>query len=158
MERQSGSPSSLGQTLLQPDILGGAVLACFGVLGLVFGASLDVGTTRRMGPGYFPKLLSWLLVVLGGIVAAVGLKAKAATVSAVVWRPVALITVAVVVFGVLMDRAGLLLATAAVIGLSAFAGRDARPVEVVALAAAMAVLAAVLFVYLLGLPLPLWVR
>jgi len=158
VENASGQRKGLARALLQADILGGLLLAAFGVFGLVFGASLDIGTTRRMGPGYFPKLLSWMLIALGAIVAASGAKARGATVSAIVWRPVALVTVAVIVFGVLMDHAGLLLATAAVIAVSAFAGRDARPVEVVALAVAMAVLAAGLFVYLLGLPLPLWVQ
>ena len=112
--------------LLQADILGGLLPACFGVLGLIFGPSLDTGTTRRMGPGYFPKLLSWILIALGGIIAAAGAKAtaRAETVSAIVWRPVALITVAVVVFGVLMDRAGLLLATGALVGTDLTSGRS----------------------------------
>jgi hypothetical protein len=144
--------------LLQQDILGGVLLAAFGVLGLVFGASLDMGSTRRMGPGYFPKVLSWLLIVLGGLIAAFSVKGSREAVTGIVWRPVALITVATAVFGVLMDRAGLILATAGVIILSAFAGRDARLIEVGVLAVTMAVLAAGLFVYLLGLPLPLWIQ
>ena len=43
--------------------------ALFIVLGVGFGLnaylSLDLGTTMRMGPGYFPLLLSGLLVILG---------------------------------------------------------------------------------------------
>ena len=140
------------------DILGGLLLVGLGVAGLVFGAPLAMGTPRRMGPGFFPTILSWLLIGLGGIVAVGGAMRAGAMASRIAWRPLILITAAVGAFGALIDRAGLLLATVAVVALSAFAGRDARPAEVAALAVTMAVCTAVLFVYALGQPLPLWGR
>jgi hypothetical protein len=140
------------------DVLGGLLLVGLGVAGLVFGAPLAIGTPRRMGPGFFPMILSWLLIGLGGVVAIGGAVRAGATASRIAWRPLILITVAVGAFGALIDRTGLLLATVAVVALSAFAGRDARPAEVAALAVTMAVCTAVLFVYALGQPLPLWGR
>jgi hypothetical protein len=141
------------------NVLGGALLVAFGVLGLVLGASLDMGTPLRMGPGFFPRTLSWLLVALGGVIAAQGIVAlDAETATRVVWRPLVLITTAVVAFQLLIDRAGLMAATAAVVVLGAVAGRDARPAEVGALAVIMAICTAVLFVHVLNLPLPLWGR
>jgi hypothetical protein len=147
------------RVLQRQNVLGGLLLVIFGVLGLVLGASLDVGTARRMGPGFFPRVLSWLLIALGGGIAAQGAVASdAATATCIGWRPLALITTAVVAFQVLIDRAGLIAATAAVVGLGAVAGRDARATEVAALAVIMAVCVALLFVYALNLPLPLWGR
>jgi len=140
------------------DVLGGLLLVAFGVAGLVFGASLDMGTARRMGPGFFPTILSWLLIGLGVLVAAGGLARSGATATGIAWRPVILITISVAVFGALIDSVGLLVATAAVVVLASFAGRDARPLEIVGLAVAMAICAGLLFVYALGQPLPLWRR
>jgi hypothetical protein len=134
------------------------LLVIFGVLGLLLGASLDPGTARRMGPGFFPRILSWMLILLGAAIAGAGTTRAGEPAGALRWRPLILVTAAVMTFGVLIDRIGLIPATAATVALGAFAGRDARPREVAALAVAMAVCAAGLFVYALGLPLPLWGR
>lgn len=140
------------------DVLGGLLLIALGVAGLVFGAPLEMGTPRRMGPGFFPTILSWLLIGIGGVVAIGGMGRADAMASRIAWRPLTLITVAVAAFGALIDRTGLVLATVAVVALGAFAGRDARPAEVAALAVTLAVCTALLFVYALGQPLPLWGR
>ena len=141
------------------DFLGGLLLAVFGVLGLILGADFDVGSARRMGPGFFPKVLSWLLIAIGGTIAAQGAMASGGeTVTRITWRPLVLVTIAVLAFQLLIDRVGLIAATAVVVGVGAVAGRDARPIEVVTLAAIMAAGVAVLFVYALNLPLPLWGR
>ena len=46
-----------------------------GALGLWLGWDYAFGTTARMGPGFVPKLLCWLLVGTGAVVAAIGLTA-----------------------------------------------------------------------------------
>ncbi len=149
----------MARILQRQNVLGGLLLVAFGVLGLILGASLAMGTARRMGPGFFPRILSWSLIAIGGAIAAQGAVASdGETATRVTWRPLVLITIAVVAFQFLIDRVGLIAATVAVVGLGAVAGRDARPTEVGALAAIMAAGVAVLFVYVLNLPLPLWGR
>jgi hypothetical protein len=86
------------------------------------------------------------------------MQADAEIATRIVWRPLMLITAAVLAFQLLIDRAGLIAATVAVVVVGAIAGRDARIAEVGALAAIMAVCTAVLFVHVLNLPLPLWGR
>jgi hypothetical protein len=141
------------------NVLGGLLLVAFGILGLLLGTSLDLGTAHRMGPGFFPRVLSWLLIAIGGTLAAQGAMASGGeTVTRITWRPLVLVTIAVLAFQLLIDRVGLIAATAAVVGVGAVAGRDARPIEVATLAVIMAACTAVLFVYVLNLPLPLWGR
>jgi hypothetical protein len=111
-----------------------------------------------MGPGFFPTILSWLLILLGAAIGAARALPSGEPASPIAWRPVILITAAVIVFSLLIDRAGLVAATAGVVSVGACAGRDVRPLEVVLLAGVMAISAAGLFVYALGLPLPLWGR
>jgi hypothetical protein len=145
--------------LRRQDVLGGLLLVLFGVLGLALGTSLDMGTARRMGAGFFPRVLSWLLIAIGGLIGVQGAMASdGETASRVTWRPLVLVTIAVVAFQLLIDRLGLIVATASVVAVGAFAGRDARPAEVAALAVIMAACVAVLFVHVLNLPLPLWGR
>ena len=43
------------------DVVGGLVVVGIGVLFLLFGRELPVGSSFRMGPGYFPAILSWLM-------------------------------------------------------------------------------------------------
>ena len=47
------------------DVVGGLVIVGIGGLFLLFGRELPVGTSFRMGPGYFPAILSWVMVALG---------------------------------------------------------------------------------------------
>ena len=65
------------QMLVLRDIWAGALLAAFGVAALVFGADLAMGTARRMGPGYMPYGLAWLLVLCGAAVALRGVVGRA---------------------------------------------------------------------------------
>jgi hypothetical protein len=144
--------------LRRQDVLGGLLLIAFGLLGLLLGTDLDPGTARRMGPGFFPRILSWLLIALGVVVTAGGVRTRGESVTPVLWRALVYIMAAVVAFWLAIDRAGLVAATIAVIGLGGLGGRNPRPLEIVLLAVSMSVATALLFVYALNLPLPLWGR
>lgn len=145
--------------LRRQDVLGGLLLVSVGILALALGAPLEAGTARRMGPGFFPRILAGLLIGLGGYIGVQGFRSATGEVAGrIAWRPLLLVTAAAVAFQLLIDRAGLVAATAAVVVLGAVAGRDARPVEVGLLASILAVGTALLFVYVLQLPLPLWGR
>ena len=47
------------------DVVGGLVVVGIGGLFLLFGRELPVGSSFRMGPGYFPAILSWLMGSVG---------------------------------------------------------------------------------------------
>lgn len=53
---------------LSKDFLSGLMFIAFGLTALWFGRHLAPGTTVRMGPGYVPHMLAYILIVLGGIV------------------------------------------------------------------------------------------
>jgi hypothetical protein len=59
-------------------------------------------------------------------------------------------------FGAALQWLGLVAAVAALVLVGAYAARDVRPLENVALAAVMILFSVAVFVWLLGLPLPLW--
>lgn len=137
---------------LHRDILAGALFVLIGAFALAVARGYPVGDAMRMGPGYFPTALGWLLIALG---AWVGLRAaRTHDWQPVIWawKPLAWISASIVLFGLLMPRLGLLPALIAMLPVAAAAGREFRAREVLVLTAAMSALAAGVFVYGLRLP------
>lgn len=47
------------------DIIGGLLMTAAGLFFAIYGREYDMGTGARMGPGFFPVVLGWILAVLG---------------------------------------------------------------------------------------------
>ena len=71
-------------------------------------------------------------------------------------RPIAVSLAAIVLFGIALQWLGLVAAVAVLVLVGAYAARDVRPLENVVLAVVMVLFSVAVFVWLLGLPLPLW--
>jgi hypothetical protein len=138
------------------DIWAGLLLTAFGVAALTFGADLPMGMARRMGPGYMPYGLGWLLILCGAVVAFRGLVGAGTAVERMRLRPFLGVIGGGLAFALLIDRGGILLASAGAIAGAALADRTSRWHEAAALAALAMIFAAVVFVKLLGLTIPLW--
>jgi hypothetical protein len=146
----------LFRLLTLQDVRAGLLLTAFGVAALVFGAELPMGTARRMGPGYMPYGLAWLLILCGAVVVLRGVVGAGATVEKMRLRPFVGVIGGGLAFALLIDRGGILLASAGAIAGAALADRTSRWHEVAALVALSTAFAAVVFVKLLGLTIPLW--
>ena len=53
---------------LSKDLLSGLMFIGFGMVALAFGQKLALGTPVRMGPGYVPHMLSFILLSLGSVI------------------------------------------------------------------------------------------
>lgn len=53
---------------LSKDLLSGLMFIVFGMTALYFGEKLALGTPVRMGPGFVPRMLSFILLSLGSII------------------------------------------------------------------------------------------
>jgi hypothetical protein len=144
------------QMLVLRDIWAGALLAAFGVAALIFGADLAMGTARRMGPGYMPYGLAWLLVLIGAAVALRGVIGAGAAVEPMRLRPFLGVLGGGLAFALLIGRGGILLASAGAIAGAALADRSTRWGEVAVLTVLAMAFCGVVFVKLLGLNIPLW--
>jgi hypothetical protein len=126
--------------------------------GLMFHGSLGfrMGTAMRMGPGYFPRVLALIMVVLGLISLARGLCVPGEKIDGVKWKSLLLILVSTALFGLLLERVGLALALVVLVLVSAIASKEFR-FEWKALAglAAFVVVCILVFVKLLGVPMPI---
>jgi len=138
------------------DLGAGVVFILIGVAGIAFGQELAFGSAARMGPGYFPTLLSCLIIAIGILLAVKSLATDGPPIPAIHLRPLLAIIAAILAFGLLIDRIGLAL-TAAVLTIgAAYARRDVNLTETLLLALGLALFAVGVFVYALTQPLPAW--
>ena len=138
------------------DFGAAAVFVAIGAAGLYFASDLSFGTASRMGPGYFPMLLSGAILLIGLIVGAKALSIEGPAVEHIALRPLVIIVVCIVGFGVLIERVGVAIAATALVLLASYARAGARPVESIALAIGLSIFVIGVFVYALGQPLPVW--
>jgi putative tricarboxylic transport membrane protein len=154
-----GSKSAWWRVLAQKDVLAGLFLIAVALLGLWLSRDYQIGTALRMGTGYVPRLLCWVLLGLGVIVLLQGLRAGAAEVGAFAefwWRPFVFVPLSLLAFVYSIERLGAIIASALLIGVGALAGRNMRPLEVVATAAILIGLCWVIFIWGLALPISAW--
>jgi hypothetical protein len=138
------------------EILAGGVFICFGLAFAAIATSYEIGTTLRMGPGYFPLVLGALLVLLGGIIVAKGVLAgEAERIGVIPWRALGLILGAVLVFGLTVRGLGLVPSTFVAALMSAFASRRTSVVAALLISVGLTVLCVLVFVVALRLRLPL---
>ena len=116
----------------------------------------SMGNMHRMGPALFPTLVGALLAGLGLIIAARSFAIDGPPVPRFHARPIIVSLVAIALFGVALTHLGLIAAVAAVVLVGALASRESRPLETIGLVVVLMVFSAAVFVWLLGLPIPLW--
>lgn len=134
------------------DVLAGVLFLLIG-LGAVAGArDYEMGTAMRMGPAYFPTVLGWILYAFGAFLLLRGIARGAGAAVTWGWRPLAFVTLALLAFGFVITRFGLIPALAAMFLACAGAGRELRILEVVVVAAVLSAFAVGVFVYALKLP------
>lgn len=140
-----------------PQDFGAAiVIMLIGLAGLYFGADLTMGTASRMGPGYFPRLLSWLIVAVGAFVGLRSLTIEGASIEAPYFRPILFVCAAIIVYGYMMAWFGLFPTAIVMAIVAAYARRHVNLLETIAFAVGMSVFTVLIFVYALGQPLPPW--
>jgi putative tricarboxylic transport membrane protein len=133
------------------DLLAGLLFIAFGAAFLVAAQNYEPGSARRMGPGYFPVVLSLVLIGIGLATVARGWLVPGAPVRDVAGKALALVTAAIVLFGLLVQGAGLAAAVVALVLVSALASRRFRPLPSLVLALALAAFSIAVFVRGLGL-------
>jgi hypothetical protein len=154
--------------ILSKDFVAGLMFVVVGGAGVLLGTEYRPGTAARMGPGYMPRLLCWTMVALGAIVMIYGIL-RYEPIERGRWRPLAWITVAILLFAFLVDGAtmqvplvgwtlvfpklGLLIAGALLLVVGAYGGPEFKPTEVAIATVALLVVCWGIFIKALGLPI-----
>jgi uncharacterized membrane protein len=137
------------------DFLAGLIFLLIGAAAMLVARGYAFGSAMRMGPGYFPTVLGGILCLFGLYVMLRGIRSGEPVKGEWGWRPLALVTLAIVLFGFVITRAGLVPALLAMFFVAALGGREFRLREVLALSLLMSAFAVAVFVYGLKLPLRL---
>lgn len=137
------------------DFWTGIIFLFFGLTAVYIGQDYPMGTAGRMGPAYFPTILGGLLALIGLTAVIRSFVRPGEAVGKFYIREIVLILSAVLLFGVLMRGAGLVPAVIVLIMLSAYASPKFSLVPTLLIAIGMAAFSVVIFVKLLGLPMPI---
>ena len=142
----------------QKDVVAGLLYIGFGAAFSLGSLAYRLGDAARMGPGYFPFWIGLLLVLVGALTAAGGLR-RTATVEKVN-RPdlptIAWVVGAVVLFGVLLQPLGLVLSLVVLVLVSSRDSHEFTWKGAIATAVALVAFSLVTFVWGIQLQIGLW--
>lgn len=117
---------------------------------------LPIGTAYRMGPGYFPMVLTIMLTICGLVILANGLLSDGEAIGTIPWRGLIIVTASVALYGATLKGLGMVTALALTVFLSTFAGRGWNAKTAIAITVVLVVSCVAIFVKGLGLPLSLF--
>ena len=145
----------------QRDFWSGLMFVLVGA-GFAIGATnYSMGTSARPGAGYFPLMLSVILGILGAIVLFKSLTIESANgdpVGSIAWKPLIIIVAAIVIFGICLDRLGMIITVPILVIISSFAGDEFRWRGVIISSILLTLFSWLVFVFGLKLTIPLWPR
>ena len=153
-ERRGETVSSLIKS--PKDFWTGVLYFGFGAIAFWVARDYSFGTASRMGAGYFPTVLSGLLMFFGVLALLRGISKRGAPFGAFAWKPALVITASTLAFGLLLTRAGLIISLVVLIFGSASSSAKFRfEWRATLLALGLIVFCVLVFVMGLGLPMPL---
>jgi hypothetical protein len=154
----SATSAAILRILKRQDFWAGLLFIVCGAVGLYLAKDLTFGTATRMGAGYLPRVLSWMVVGLGIAVLLRSLIGGGVAEGAWRFRPLVFVLAGIGVFGLMIERVGLALTVFVVALVTSSALRDIRWIEATIFAVVIATFSVLVFVTGLKLPLPVWPR
>ena len=159
IESPKAEPHHPLHILARKNVLAGLMFIAIAALGLWVSRDYPIGTALRMGTGYVPRLLCWILMGLGAAVLVQGLREKDAPPERTSWRqlmPIVVVTTSLVAFAFAIEQLGLVLSILLLVGIGAIAARDIRIWETLLAALVLVGLSWAIFILGLGLTIPVW--
>lgn len=138
------------------DFWAGIIFIFFGLAAVIIGQDYPMGTAGRMGPAYFPTILGAMLALIGAASVVRSMLRPGDAIGAFHMKNLLIILAAVALFGILMRGAGLVPAIVVLVLLSAYASPSFKLVPSLLIAGGLAAFSALLFVKVLGLPMPIF--
>ncbi len=138
------------------DFWAGLMFLGIGAVAIFIARNYPFGRLLRMGAGYFPTLLGGVLILFGAYIMVKGLLKSEKVQGSWSIRAMIVLPVMIILFGLLMERAGFIPALAVLTFGSAAASKEFRWGEVLLLTAFLTALSLAVFIWGLGLPYPLF--
>jgi putative tricarboxylic transport membrane protein len=140
------------------DFVGGVVLMAVSLFALWACSDLQGMHGFSFGPGTAPRMFAILLLGLGAAVALVGVVYEGAPLQGLSWRGPLFVMAGIVFFALAIRPLGLVITGLASFLISALGSHETRWVEAITVGVCLTIGCAILFPYVLGLPMPLFPR
>ena len=137
------------------DVATGLLFIAIGMATYLIGADYPMGSTQRPGTGVLPRMLAWCLIGTGSLLCLKGAVGDGPRLTAWAWRPVVMVTAAIVAFALLIDRLGLIATMLVSMTLVALGTPETRWREYAVFAVIMLAIGTGVFIYALGMPIPM---
>jgi len=134
-----------------PTLFTGGFFLGIALAGLWLNDAHELGTARRMGPGYLPMLTFFAMAGVGVVILVVGWLRESTALEPIHWRSPTAVVSAAVIFGVLIEHFGLVAAVAATTAVASIGTGRFNPLRAVGLAAFLTALCWAVFAKLLGI-------
>jgi len=139
------------------DLIAGLIYVVVGALLFFASQKYDIGSARRMGPGYFPALLGMLLTGLGLAVLVKGLRATTPDpLPNHRFTPLLMMFLSVVSFSLFIERAGLLIASAFCVAFACYRRLLTKPFEVFLIYLGITIFNVAVFIKIFAMPIRLF--
>jgi hypothetical protein len=136
--------------------IAGALFVAIGALFAIQATGLELGTTFRMGPGYFPLVLALILILLGAIILVQAVRVRGEPIGPLAWRGMLLILPAPILFGLTVRGLGFVPALFLAALVASFASSRMRPWMAFVLSTGVTLFSTLVFIEALGLPFRLF--
>jgi len=150
------APRNAGGTGDRPDLLTAVMFVGIGALGLWAGRDLTMGTAAAMGPGYLPRVVCSLLILVGIVVGGIGFFQTRKDIAPPQLRPLSIILLSVVGFAYIAEYYGFVAASVWLLIIGSLADRESKWREVILLTVGLTVFGALVFIVGLGVQMPIW--
>ena len=110
----------------QRDFWAGVLFIVTGLIFMVLSRQYNVGTSAKMGPGFFPMALGGLMALLGlmVLIPSVLSRSEVLKITKIETRMILLVLVAVAVYAFVLPKLGFIVALFALIGISSMASHE----------------------------------
>ena len=143
----------------QKDFWSGLMFIVVGGSFAIGALNYSFGSSARPGPAYFPFGLGVLLAILGGMILFEALTIETEDgepIGAFAWRPLFIILGAVLLFGFMLPRIGMVISLPILVLISAYASQEHTWLGSIINAAVLTLMSWLVFVVGLKLTIPMW--
>jgi hypothetical protein len=143
----------------QQDFWSGLMFIVVGGAFAIGALNYSFGSSARPGPAYFPFGLGVLLVVLGGMILFEALTIETEDgepIGKFAWKPLFVILGAVVLFGAMLPRLGMVISLPVLVLVSAYASDEHTWLGSIVNAIVLTLMSWLVFVLGLKLTIPMW--
>ena len=137
------------------DFWTGLIYIFFGSSAIFIAREYSMGNAFRMGPAYFPTVLSTILILIGVISLIRSFVTPGTPIGAFAFKGLTLVSASVLVFGFLVRGAGLAVVLPLLVIISACASTRFRWRPTLLMAAGLTIFCSLVFIKGLGIPLPI---